>query len=184
MILAIIGLPNITFLIIIIMLIYLVISKISNKKTIVNKSNSKNEGVTTSQLDKSKGRNYFKPVSLLGNCIWFTFGGFFIALEYLLASILLFVTIIGIPFAFQTIKMMGLSLFPFGKEVVRKKSNLGCLNLIMNIIWIIIGGFWICISHIGLGVLFCISIVGIPFGMQHFKLAGLALMPFGTEIRS
>jgi uncharacterized membrane protein YccF (DUF307 family) len=119
---------------------------------------------------------------LLGNVIWFVFGGVFIALEYLIGSIVLMITIVGIPFGFQTLKMAGLALWPFGKDVKQSESASGCLSIIMNILWILCGGLWICASHLIFGVLFCITIIGIPFGKQHFKLAFLALTPFGKKI--
>ncbi|MFR9166657.1 MAG: YccF domain-containing protein [Dysgonomonas sp.] len=118
----------------------------------------------------------------IGNIIWFIFGGFMIAIEYFIASVALMITIIGIPFGIQTIKLGVLSLWPFGSKVVVREDTSGCLNLIMNIIWIIIGGFWIALTHLGWGILFCITIIGIPFGMQHFKLIRLALFPFGKEV--
>lgn len=119
----------------------------------------------------------------LGNIIWLLFGGIFIAVEYFVASIGLMVTIIGIPFGLQTLKLGVLALWPFGSEVTPTGSTYGCLSMLMNIFWFFIGGVWIFLSHIGFGILFCITIIGIPFGLQHFKLAGLALTPFGREIR-
>ncbi len=121
---------------------------------------------------------------LLGNIIWLVFGGIFIALEYLISSILLIVTIVGIPFGLQTLKMAGLALWPFGKDIVVRESGTGCLSTLMNIVWILIGGIWICLSHFVIGVFFFITIIGIPFGKQHLKLAALALTPFGREIIS
>lgn len=121
-------------------------------------------------------------MSLLGNIIWLLFGGLIIALEYLVSSILLFITIIGIPFGLQTLKLAELALWPFGRTVRHKKSNVGCLSTVMNVIWLLCGGIWICLSHIAFGILLCITFIGIPFGMQHFKLAGLALTPFGREV--
>ncbi|MCB9013470.1 MAG: YccF domain-containing protein [Bacteroidales bacterium] len=118
----------------------------------------------------------------LGNLIWLLFGGVIIALEYILASIPLIVSIIGIPFGIQTLKLAGLALWPFGKEVRVIESRVGCLSTLMNLIWLLIGGIWIALSHLIFGLLFSITIIGIPFGMQHFKLAGLALSPFGREI--
>jgi uncharacterized membrane protein YccF (DUF307 family) len=119
---------------------------------------------------------------LLGNIIWFTFGGVFIALEYFVASFLLCLTIVGIPFGIQTFKLGLLALWPFGKTIKEKENTSGCLSIFMNVWWIIFGGLAICISHLFMGVLFSITIVGLPFGRQHFKLAGLALVPFGKEI--
>jgi uncharacterized membrane protein YccF (DUF307 family) len=121
-------------------------------------------------------------MKILGNIIWLLFGGLLISLEYFVSSILLMVTIIGIPFGLQTLKLAGLSLWPFGMEVKNKKDAVGCLSTIMNLIWLLIGGIWICLSHVAFGIVLCITIIGIPFGMQHFKLAGLALTPFGREI--
>ncbi len=118
----------------------------------------------------------------LGNIIWVLFGGFMIALEYFIAGFLLIITIIGIPFGMQAFKLGILALWPFGSKVVESESASGCLSFVMNIIWIFIGGFWIALSHLFWGVIFCITIVGIPFGKQHFKLIHLALFPFGKKI--
>lgn len=120
-------------------------------------------------------------MKLLLNLVWIVFGGFLVFLEYVIASLLLMITIVGIPFGLQTLKLAMLALFPFGHEV-RPTSSDGCLSILMNIIWIFVGGIWISLTHLGLGLLFCITIVGIPFGLQHFKLAGLALTPFGKEV--
>jgi len=121
-------------------------------------------------------------MKFLGNIIWLVFGGIIISFEYVISSILLMVTIIGIPFGIQTLKLAIVALWPFGTEIRLKRSSSGCLSSIMNLIWIFIGGFWICLTHILFGVLFAITIIGIPFARQHFKLAGLALTPFGKEI--
>lgn len=118
----------------------------------------------------------------IGNIIWVLFGGFMIALEYFISGFLMMLTIIGIPFGIQAMKMGVLALWPFGQKVVPNESSSGCLNLVMNIIWILIGGFWIALTHLGWGILFCITIVGIPFGKQHFKLIHLALFPFGKKV--
>lgn len=121
-------------------------------------------------------------MKLLGNLIWFIFGGVFIAIEYVLSSLLMMVTIIGIPFGLQTLKLAMVALWPFGTEIKKGESAGGCLSTLMNVIWFFVGGIWIALTHLGFGLLFCITIVGIPFGMQHFKLAGLALTPFGRNI--
>ncbi len=93
------------------------------------------------------------------------------------------VTIIGIPFGLQTLKLALVALWPLGKEIHTKPTSGGCLNLVMNVIWICIGGVWIALSHLVFGLLLCITIIGMPFGRQHFKLASLALTPFGKEIK-
>lgn len=121
-------------------------------------------------------------MKFLGNIIWLIFGGLVTAIEYLISSLLLMITIVGIPFGIQTMKLAGLALWPFGKEVKVKETSSGCLSTIMNIIWILIGGIWICLSHIAWGIILAITIIGIPFAKQHFKLAALALTPFGREI--
>ena len=121
-------------------------------------------------------------MKLLGNIIWFVFGGVFIAIEYFIASFLLCITIIGIPFGIQTFKLGLLALWPFGKKAKDSDKSGRLLSLIMNIWWIIFGGLVICISHLLMGVLFYITIIGIPFGKQHFKLASLSLTPFGKKI--
>jgi len=118
----------------------------------------------------------------LGNIIWLLFGGIFIAIEYVISSILLMITIVGIPFGIQTLKMASLALWPFGRTTVTIDTTTGCLSTIMNIIWIFIGGIWIALSHFVFGVLFAITIIGIPFARQHFKLATLALTPFGKDV--
>lgn len=119
---------------------------------------------------------------LLGNLIWLIFGGFITAVEYLISSLILMITIIGIPFGLQTLKLAWLSLWPFGKEVVTNQRSNGCLYLLFNLIWILVGGIWIAITHLFFGVLLYISIIGIPFARQHFKLASLSLTPFGRDI--
>lgn len=119
---------------------------------------------------------------LLGNIIWLVFGGLAASIGYLVASIGLMITIIGIPFGLQSIKLAILELWPFGAEVVTRENQPGCLSTIMNLIWFFIGGIWICLIHILFGFLLGITIIGIPFAMQHFKLARLALTPFGREV--
>ena len=118
----------------------------------------------------------------IGHIIWLIFGGLATAVEYILASLPFLISIIGIPFGLQTLKLGMLALWPFGSQVVENESSSGCLSLIMNIIWICIGGIWICLTHLFFGVLLCITIIGIPFGKQHFKMAGLSLTPFGKKI--
>lgn len=118
----------------------------------------------------------------IGNIIWLVFGGIFIAIEYLISSLLLMITIIGIPFGLQTLKLAGLALWPFGKKTRVVENSNGGLSLIMNIIWFFVGGFWIFVSHFLFGILFAITIIGYPWARQHFKLASLALTPFGREI--
>lgn len=118
----------------------------------------------------------------LMNVLWLIFGGIFTAIEYVISSFLMMITIVGIPFGIQTLKMAGLALWPFGKEVRSGERASGCLYVLMNVVWILFGGIWICLSHLCFGAFLCITIIGIPFGLQHFKLASLALAPFGKDI--
>ena len=118
----------------------------------------------------------------LGNIIWVLFGGIFIAIEYLLGSVALMITIIGIPFGLQSLKRAELALWPFGRKVKQRESASGCLSLLMNVIWFFVGGIPIILTDLLFGILFYITIIGIPFGNQHFKLMKLALTPFGKEI--
>ena len=121
-------------------------------------------------------------MKLLGNLVWLIFGGLLIAIEYFIGSIVLMLTIVGIPFGIQTLKMASLALWPFGRDTRMNVRGSGCLYILMNLIWLIAGGLWIAISHVFFGVLLSVTIIGIPFGMQHFKLAAIALSPFGRDI--
>ncbi|MGL5414783.1 MAG: YccF domain-containing protein [Clostridium sp.] len=120
-------------------------------------------------------------MSCLGNLLWFIFGGFVNAIGWFCAGLIWCVTIIGIPVGLQCFKIASLQLFPFGKEVVTVNDS--GTSFILNILWLIFGGIVLCIGNLVSGVIFCITIVGIPFGLQSFKLAKLSLMPFGKEIR-
>ena len=115
----------------------------------------------------------------LGNVLWFVFGGVFSGLSWCLAGLLWCITIVGIPVGMQCFKFASLSFFPFGKEV---RYGGGAGSLLLNIIWLIVSGVHLALEHAVFGVLLCITVIGIPFGMQHFKLAQLALMPFGAEV--
>ncbi len=123
-------------------------------------------------------------MNLLGNLIWLIFGGIVIAIEYFVGSIILMVTIVGIPFGLQTLKMASLSLWPFGRDTRVTERASGCLYIFMNILWLLCGGLWIAITHAVFGLILCITIIGIPFGLQHFKLTAVALNPFGRDIIS
>ena len=121
-------------------------------------------------------------MNFLGNLIWLIFGGLIISIEYLIGSIVLMITIVGIPFGIQTLKMASLSLWPFGRDTRVQTRASGCLYILMNIIWLIFGGIWIAITHSIFGAILCVTIIGIPFGLQHFKLTAIALSPFGRYI--
>ena len=121
-------------------------------------------------------------MDLLGNLIWLIFGGLLSALGYFIGGFVLCLTIIGIPFGFQCFKIAFLVLSPFGKKVVSSGNSSGCLFTLFNIIWILTGGLYTAFVHFVFGLLLCFTVIGIPFGLQHFKLAELALAPFGKEV--
>jgi uncharacterized membrane protein YccF (DUF307 family) len=121
-------------------------------------------------------------MNTLGNLIWLVFGGFVTALGYVIGGAILCFTIVGIPFGLQCFKLAEFILWPFGREAVSTKAGGGCLVTLLNIIWLLFGGLWIAIAHIVFGLLLFITIIGIPFGRQHFKLVEISLMPFGKRI--
>lgn len=123
-------------------------------------------------------------MSLLGNIIWFVFGGLILGLAYIVFGLLYCLTIVGIPFGYQLMKIGLYAMHPFGKTPIFDPIPMGCLSLVLNIIWIVFGGIELAIAHLVVGVFFCITIIGIPFGLQHFKLAKLAILPFGQALTS
>lgn len=116
---------------------------------------------------------------IIGNIIWFIFGGIILGLSWTLFGVLWCITIVGIPIGIQCFKFASLAFFPFGKEVI---YGGGIGSLFLNIIWLIVSGIALALESFVIGIVFCITIVGIPFGMQCFKLAKLSLMPFGASI--
>lgn len=121
-------------------------------------------------------------MKFLGNILWFVLGGFLVSLYYFIVGLLFCITIIGIPFGLQLIKLAGFALWPFDHEIQPDTNDGGCLAIIMNVIWILVGGIEIAMLHLTFGVFLCLTIIGIPFGVQHFKMALLALIPFGKKI--
>lgn len=119
---------------------------------------------------------------IIGNIFWLLFGGLEAAIGYFTGSLAMAITIIGIPWALQTFKVGLLCLWPFGANIEEDESLTGCIRIPMNIIWFIFGGLWAWICHVFFGLLLCITIVGIPWGKQHFKLAKLSVAPFGKKI--
>lgn len=115
----------------------------------------------------------------LGNLLWCLLGGLLSALSWALAGLFWCITIIGIPVGLQCFKFASLSLFPFGKEIVYAG---GAPSLLFNLVWLVLSGLPLAISHAVCGCLLCLTIVGIPFGLQFFKIARLALFPFGSRI--
>lgn len=122
-------------------------------------------------------------MNLLGNIVFFVFGGFVIFLGYVLGGILLCLTIIGIPFGFQCFKIAGGVLAPFGREVHETEPPGGALTVILNILWVILPGLELAILHLLLAAVFALTIIGLPIAAQHIKLIRLALLPFGSQMR-
>ena len=121
-------------------------------------------------------------MKFIGNIFWLLLGGLIVSLYYFLVGVLFCISIIGIPFGLQLMKIGVFALWPFGSEIRSDTNDGGCLSIIMNVIWILVGGIEITMLHLSFGIFCCLTIIGIPFGMQHFKMALLALMPFGKKI--
>ena len=115
----------------------------------------------------------------IGNIIWIITGGIITAIGWAIAGIVFYVTIVGIPLGRQAFKMASLTLTPFGKHIV---YGGGAPSLLANIVWVVLIGLWEAIVYVAAGLIFCITIIGIPFGQQLFKMAKLSLMPFGAKV--
>ena len=115
----------------------------------------------------------------IGNIIWILLGGIITAIGWALAGIVFYITIIGIPLGRQAFKMAQLTLTPFGKTIV---YGGGAPSILANIVWVVLIGIWEAAVYAIVGALFCVTVVGIPFGLQLFKMAKLSLMPFGTQV--
>ncbi len=115
----------------------------------------------------------------LGNILWLIFGGLISGLSWAFIGVLWCLTIVGIPIGLQCFKFAGLALLPFGKEV---HYGGGFGSLLLNIVWLLLSGIPLAIESAIMGAFLCITVIGIPFGLQHFKIAKLALMPFGATV--
>jgi uncharacterized membrane protein YccF (DUF307 family) len=122
-------------------------------------------------------------MSCLGNIVWMVFGGFFAGLGYILGGLLICLTIVGIPIGKQAIKLGVATMAPFGREIVPTEKAAESSYVIINIVWAILFGWEIAVTHFVSGLILGITIVGIPFAKQHFKLIPLAVAPFGRELR-
>ena len=120
-------------------------------------------------------------MSLLGNIIWLIFGGFFSGVGYILGGLSTCLTIIGIPFGLATIQVGIASFTPFGREIKKSPEADSALYQILNVVWIVVFGWAIALNHLFWGILLAITIIGLPFAKQHFKLMVLALFPFGRS---
>jgi uncharacterized membrane protein YccF (DUF307 family) len=122
-------------------------------------------------------------MNFLGNLIWLIMGGLLTALMYWTAGLIMCITIIGIPFGVQLFKIGTLSLWPFGHDLQPKAGNeTGCLQVVFNVLWILLGWWEIALTHLVFGLILCCTIIGIPWGVQHFKLALGSIFPFGKEV--
>ena len=118
-------------------------------------------------------------MKVLGNILWFVFGGFISGLGWILSGLMWCITIVGIPYGVQCFKFAKLSFFPFGKEITY--SN-GAISFLVNVIWLVLNGWWMALINFVIGCLWCVTIIGIPFGKQFFKIAKLSLAPFGARV--
>jgi uncharacterized membrane protein YccF (DUF307 family) len=117
------------------------------------------------------------------NVLWFVLSGLWLAIGYAAAGLVLCVLIITIPFGIACFRLAGFVLWPFGRAVVRK-PDAGAPSVIANVIWFVLVGLWMAIAHVMLGIVLCLTIIGIPLGLGNFKLAGVAIAPLGKEIVS
>ncbi len=129
------------------------------------------------------GRKVWR-MRLLGNLLWFVVAGFWLFCAYLSAGVVQCATIIGIPFGIQSFKLALFTAWPFGRAVVSlpESGGLPGLSCLANVLWLVLGGIWLALAHLVVGLLLCLTIVGIPFGIACMRMAGLALAPFGKSV--
>ena len=121
-------------------------------------------------------------MKFLGNLVWLILGGLLTAILYWIAGLLMCLTIVGIPFGVQLFKIGLLTLWPFGHDLVPTGKDACCMQVVFNILWILFGWWEIALTHVTFGLILCCTIVGIPWGLQHFKLALASVIPFGKEV--
>jgi len=129
------------------------------------------------------------PVSLLLNVLWIIFGGLWMAIAWLVAAVIMAITIVGIPWARAAFNIASYTMLPFGRKAVSRAERLGTqdigtglLGFIGNLIWLILAGWWLALGHLFFALVWAVTIVGIPFAWAHLKLAGIALWPIGKMI--
>jgi uncharacterized membrane protein YccF (DUF307 family) len=129
------------------------------------------------------------PFSLLLNVLWIVFGGLLMAIGWLIAAIIMAITIVGLPWAWAALNIASYALLPFGRKAVsraehtgRHDMGTGPLGLLGNIIWLVLAGWWLALGHVLTAIVLAVTIIGIPFAWAHLKLAGIALWPIGKEI--
>jgi uncharacterized membrane protein YccF (DUF307 family) len=130
-----------------------------------------------------------QPVSILLNILWILLGGAEMAFGWLVAAIIMAITIVGLPWARAAFNIAVYTLLPFGSQAVRRDeltgigdTGTGPLGFLGNLIWLLLAGWWLALGHLVMAVLFAITIIGIPFAWAHLKLAGIALWPIGKTI--
>jgi uncharacterized membrane protein YccF (DUF307 family) len=116
------------------------------------------------------------------NIIWLVLAGVWLALAYLVAAIVMAITIIGLPFAKQAVKLARYSLWPFGWTLIPAESRHRTISVVGNALWLLLAGWWLALAHLITGLLLCLTIIGIPLGIASFKMAGAALVPFGKQV--
>jgi uncharacterized membrane protein YccF (DUF307 family) len=116
------------------------------------------------------------------NVVWLVLAGVWLALGYVLAAILLALTIVGLPFAKQSLKLAHYALWPFGRALVQSPTRFKGLSVVGNVLWFVLAGWWLALAHVATGIALCLTIIGIPLGIADFKMAGAALVPFGRQI--
>ncbi|MBN1640292.1 MAG: YccF domain-containing protein [Anaerolineae bacterium] len=122
-------------------------------------------------------------MSFLGNVVWLVFGGLVVGIEYVVSGLALCLTIVGIPFGVRSIKLGLAALTPFGKEVVDAEHQ-GPVKLLFDIVWILLFGWEIAVTHLVSALVLALTVVGIPFAVQHLKLVPIALLPFNKDLRA
>jgi uncharacterized membrane protein YccF (DUF307 family) len=118
------------------------------------------------------------------NILWLVLAGLWLALGYVLAAVIMAITIIGIPFARQALKLAVYALWPFGRTLVPSATRHKGLSVVANVLWFVLVGWWLALEHLIVGIVLCITIIGIPLGIGSFKMAGAALVPFGKSRRT
>jgi uncharacterized membrane protein YccF (DUF307 family) len=129
------------------------------------------------------------PLSLLLNLLWIVFGGLWMALGWIVAAVIMAITIIGLPWARAAFNIASYTLLPFGRKAVSRAEHLGThdigtgpFGLLGNIVWLVLAGWWLALGHLLTAILWAVTIIGIPFAWAHLKLAGVALWPIGKII--
>jgi uncharacterized membrane protein YccF (DUF307 family) len=126
-------------------------------------------------------RRHPGPVRTLLNVIWFIFSGFWLWLAYTLAGVLCCLLIVTIPWGIASFRMANYAAWPFGREVIEKPTA-GIFSLLGNVIWLLVAGWWLALTHIVTGLALCLTIIGIPMAIANFKLISISLLPLGKQI--